>query len=242
MLVKRSIIVLIALLFIVGCKSELPFQDLLPDPTPPPQKLGFVPLPRIIQPNPEGDVPVIIYFRTNRHTICVGGYVTLKLKIENATYAEILPLVGEINHFDGENEKRVYDIQENIDFTLTLKNEHGETSRTVNAYVKDCTDPEPEAEVILIGDPHWTSGGGKKNPWTKVAGDVENIGNAVGVNAMVHIRLYLIDGTLADHVECLMGDLSPGDNVHWSYKWDMKPDDLWAGKDKDLTSFEVTWS
>jgi len=232
---KKSMIILsiFFLVFFVGCKSEFPFQETIPEPISSPSDLESN------SPNPVGEIPVIIYFRALKHTICVGDYVTLKLKIENATYAEILPLVGEISHFDGENEKRIYDIQENIDFTLTLKNEYGETSRTVNVYVEDCA--ESEAEVILVGNPHWTNGGGKKNPWIKVAGNVENIGDAMAVDTVIHIRLYYVNGTLSDHVECLVGDLPSGDNVHWSFKWDMKPEDLWDGKDKDLTSFEVAW-
>jgi len=238
----RKLLFLILLLSLAfGCKSELPFQDPLPDPIAPPPDLGFIPLPRIIHPNPEGDPPTIIYFKALKRTICVGGYVTLKLEIENATYAEIQPLIGEISHFDGENEKRVYDIQENTDFILTLKNENGEASRTVNVFVKDCTEPEPEAEVILVGDPHWTNGGGKKNAWTKVAGNVTNIGDAAAANMEVHIKLYWNDGTLAEEQTTPAGDLAPGISIHWSYKWNMIPEDLWNDKNKDLTSFGVTW-
>jgi len=100
----------------------------------------------------------------------------------------------------------------------------------------------PKAEVIFVGDPRWTNGGGKKKPWTKVAGNVENIGNLTAINVEVHIKLYWNDRTLAEEQIVSIRDLAPGDNVHWSYKWNMKPEDLWNGKDENLTSFEVIWS
>lgn len=99
----------------------------------------------------------------------------------------------------------------------------------------------PEANVIFIGNPHWTDGGGKKKPWTKVAGDIENIGNLTATNIEVHIKLYWDDGTLAEEQIVSTGDLAPEDFSHWSFKWEMKPEDLWSGKNKNLTSFEITW-
>lgn len=98
-----------------------------------------------------------------------------------------------------------------------------------------------EAEVIFVGAPHWTSGGGKKNPWTKVAGNVENIGNLTATNIEVHIKLYWNDGTLAEERIVSIGDLAPKDNAHWSFKWETALEDLWDGKNKDFTLFEVTW-